>query len=190
LEVPRSGILAAATAAIVAIGLGGCRGRGAETPPDAAAESAAGSSAGAEATAAATPPPGLTAPAWEAYVAARKAIYDSNLVEGQVRLKEAIAAQSDFTEAWYNLGATTSRLAIEAAGAGRDAEALMLFRESVTQKRRAGDLIAEGKWFVYLKQDEQAGVVSDLQHALEDADAVLADEDSLLAALRIWAARR
>jgi hypothetical protein len=32
-------------------------------------------------------------------------------------------------------------------------------------------------------------VISDLQHALEDVDAVLADEPSLLAAMRMWAER-
>jgi hypothetical protein len=184
----RSGQLAAAIA-IAAVGLWACRGRGAEMPPDTRAESAAGTAA-APAETTPTPPPGLTAPAWEAYVAARQAIWANDLVTGQARLQEAIAAQSDFTEAWYNLGATTARLAGEAAGAGRDGDALTLFRESVTQKRRASDLIAEGKWFVYLKEDEQAGVVSDLRHALEDADAVVADEESLLVALKMWAARQ
>ncbi len=179
----RSRVATAAVVVVTAV-LGACRSDGA------GAAAAREGAAAAETPAAPTPPPGLSAPAWEAYVAARKAIYDNNLVEGQARFKEAIAAQPDFTEAWDNLGATTSRRALEAAGAGRDAEALTLFRESVTQKRRSSDLIAEGKWFVYLKPEEQAGVVSDLQHALEDADAVLADEDSLLAAMRIWAARR
>jgi hypothetical protein len=184
-------MLAAAMAAMLAVGLGACRGQGAGTPPDAGAASAEGSSASVAGTAVeATPPPGVSAPAWEAYAAARKAIWANDLALGQLRFKEAIAAQFDFTEAWYNLGATTSRLAIEAAGAGRDGEALTLFRESVTQKRRASDLIAEGKWFVYLKPEEQEGVVSDLRHALEDADEVVANEEALLAALRMWASRR
>ena len=180
-------VLLAAMGATAAIGLGACRGRETVASRDAEAPSAAGSS---EATAADTPPPGVSAPAWEAYAAARKAIWAKDLVSGQAGFKEAVAAQPDFTEAWYNLGAMTAHLAIEAAGEGRDGDALSLFRESVTQKRRASDLIAEGKWFVYLKEDEQKGVVSDLRHALEDADAVVQDEESLLIALRMWAARR
>jgi len=102
---------------------------------------------------------------------------------------EAVAAEPGFTEAWYNLGATTTRLSIAAAGAGKNQEALAFFREGLDQKRRASALIDEGRWFLYTPEQREQ-VISDLQHALEDADAVLADQASLLAALRLWAARR
>jgi hypothetical protein len=136
----------------------------------------------------AEPPIGLSAEAYEAYEAGKHSIRAGDLAGGHQHLKAAVEAQPDFTEGWYNLGATTSRLAIEAAGSGRDDEALALFRESVDQKRRAQELIDQGKWFVYTTASDQETVRSDLGHALEDADAVLADEASLLAALRLWAA--
>jgi hypothetical protein len=95
----------------------------------------------------------------------------------------------DFTEGWYNLGAAASRLAVEAAGRGEDPAALAFFREGVDAKRRADQLIREGKWFVY-SPPQQAQVTSDLAHALEDADEVLANEPALLIALRLHAARQ
>jgi hypothetical protein len=98
----------------------------------------------------------------------------------------AVELAPDFTEGWYNLGAATSRLAVEAAGRGDDAEALRLVRAGVEQKRRARDLISAGTWWIYDAR-QQAVVRHDLEEALRDVDAVLADEPSLLAALRLQA---
>jgi hypothetical protein len=77
---------------------------------------------------------------------------------------------------------------VEAAGRGEDPAALAFFREGVDAKRRADQLIRDGKWFIY-SPPQQAQVISDLAHALEDADEVLANEPALLIALRLHAAR-
>jgi hypothetical protein len=181
----RSAILVALSLTAAALGFAGCRAKGnvAEAPPT--------NEPVAMATAAApTPssPPGLSRDVLYAYQSAIQAVRASSLDEARNLLKMAVELQPDFTEAWYNLGATTSRLAMAAAAESRDQEALALFREAVQEKRRAQALIDEGKWFVYKTREEQDQVISDLRHALEDADAVMADEASLLAAMRIWAA--
>jgi tetratricopeptide (TPR) repeat protein len=166
------------------LGIAGCRGKAKD------AEALPKTEPVAEAAAPPTtpPPPGLSNKALQAYVDAKIAIRAANLDEARNLLKQAVEVQSDFTEAWYNLGATTSRLAMAAAVDSRDQEAIALFREAVDEKRRAQALVDEGKWFVYKTREEQDQVIFDLRHALEDADAVLADEASLLAAMRIWAA--
>jgi len=176
----RSALVAFSMAALV---FAGCRGKGkdAEAPPK--------TEPVAEATKPTTPPPpGLSRDALYAYGTAIQAVRAANLDEARNLLKQAVELQPDFTEAWYNLGATTSRLAMAAAVDSRDLEALALFREAVLEKRRAQALVDDGKWFVYKTREEQDQVISDLRHALEDADAVMADEASLLAAMRIWAA--
>lgn len=173
--------LALVFVAVLGGGLLGCRGT---AEPQRERESRA---------AAPTPAPapvGLSPAALEAYEAAKRSVFAGDLDEARGHFTEATDAQPDFTEAWYNMGAATSRLSIAAAGAGEDQRALALFREAVSQKRRARALIDEGKWFVYTKVEEQEQVISDLQHALEEADAVMADDDSLLTALRMAAAGR
>jgi tetratricopeptide (TPR) repeat protein len=124
-----------------------------------------------------------------AYEAARLAIRSDDTEEARRQFQRAVELMPEFTEGWYNLGASTTILAIRAAGAGDDAEALTLFREAVAAKRRAQDLIGEGKWFIY-EDPERAKVVHDLTEALPEADEVLADESSLLIALRLYAERQ
>jgi len=175
----RAGLVAALSSALLV----GCRGGRASFEQGSEPAGVAPSSTPA-------PPAGLSAPAFQAYEAARQSVGAGDSAGARDHFLEAVGAQPDFTEAWYNLGATTTRLAVAAAGAGQDQQALVLFREGVGQKRRARSLIDEGKWFVYTTTEQQEQVISDLQHALEDADAVLADEPSLLAALRLWAAAR
>jgi tetratricopeptide (TPR) repeat protein len=172
---------------LAALGIAACRGQSKD------AEALPKNEPVAEATTPTSPPTtptplGLSAKALQAYVDARAATRAANLDEARDLLKQAVAIQPDFTEAWYNLGATTSRLSMAAAVNERDQEAIALFREAVEEKRRAQALVEDGKWFVYKTSEEQDQVISDLRHALEDADAVLADEPSLLAAMRIWAA--
>jgi len=122
------------------------------------------------------------------YEAARRAVKSGETAEARRQLQRAVELMPEFTEGWYNLGASISSLAIRAAGAGDDAGALTLFREAVAAKRRAQDLIREGKWFIY-EGPERERVVHDLTEALREADEVLADESSLLIALRLYAER-
>lgn len=132
----------------------------------------------------------LPAEAFTAYDAARAAVRARNYDEAKRQFLIAVQVEPDFTEAWYNLGATNGVLSLAEAGAGGDAEAVALFREGVEAKKRARDLIDQGKWFVYKTEAEQSQVKDDLRHALEDADDVLADEPSLLVALRLQAQGR
>ena len=124
----------------------------------------------------------------DAYRSARDAVRRRDHLEARRHLRATVDAMPDFTEGWYNLGAAASRLAVESAGRGEDQTALTFFREGVAAKRRADQLIREGKWFIY-GPSEQAQVTADLASALEDADEVLANEPALLAALRLHAAR-
>lgn len=120
------------------------------------------------------------------YEAGRDAVRSGDLASGAAHLERAVALQPDFTEAWYNLGAALSNLAIQATRAGDEDLAVRLFRKAVDSKKRSKALMDRGVWYLYGPAD-QAEVRSDVQNALEDADDVLADEKSLRAALRIWA---
>ncbi len=135
-------------------------------------------------------PDGIPAPAWEAYKAARRAIAEDNYIEARRQLMIAVQEKPDFTEAWYNLGATNGNLAIDEMAQKHEQSAVLHFREAVDQKKRAQALIAEGKWFVYKTPAEQAMVQHDLTEALRDADEVLRDERSLITALKLMAAFR
>lgn len=178
------------TAARLAIGLlgllvvtGACR----ATPP---APQAATPAATPVATVTSSPATaGLNPDARAAYDLGLGAAREGDLASAARGFSRAAELQPDFTEAWYNLGAATSRQAAEVAGRGHDAEALQLFRAAVGHKRRAGELIASDTWWIY-DEGQQAVVRSDLENALRDADAVLADEKSLLIALRMQAGAR
>jgi tetratricopeptide (TPR) repeat protein len=125
-----------------------------------------------------------------AYEHAKTAYRRNDLAEVERQLQSAVERQPDFTEAWYNLGACRSELALEAVRSNDESRALYLFRTAVDCKRQAKALMDSGVWWVYLSHQEQARVRSDVENALADADEVLADERSLLAAMRIWAMAR
>jgi tetratricopeptide (TPR) repeat protein len=124
-----------------------------------------------------------------AYEAGKRAVRARDYDEARRQLERAVERMPEFTEAWYNLGATLTTLSIRAAGAGDDAAALALFKDAVAAKKRAQDLISEDKWVLY-EGAERDQVVHDLTEALRYADEVLGDERSLLVALRLWAAQR
>jgi len=110
-----------------------------------------------------------------------------DLAAMQESLELAVRYQPDFTEAWYNLGACRGNRALEAIRAEDEAGALELFRSAVEAKRKAKALMDQEVWYVYLTKQEQQQVRDDVEAALEDADAVMADEASLLAAMRLMA---
>jgi hypothetical protein len=137
-----------------------------------------------------TPDAGLPADVRAHYEAAKPAVEQGDWATAERSFRAAVEARPDFTEAWYNLGSTLAREALDAAAVGRDADALAYFRASVDAKRRAQALANSGTWYVYRPGQEQDIMLSDLREALRDADAVLADEASLLAALRLMAGQR
>jgi tetratricopeptide (TPR) repeat protein len=120
------------------------------------------------------------------YQEAQRLVYVGNLEEAQAALERAVAAQPDFTEGWYNLGATYSNMAVREAGQGHDDRALELVGKAVAAKGKARELMGAEAWFLYDERQRQT-VRDDVAHALEDADAVLADPASLLVALRLRA---
>ncbi len=72
------------------------------------------------------------------------------------------------------------------AGRGADGTALSLFRQAVAAKQRARTLMNEDKWFLYREREREI-VRHDVEEALRDADSVMADEETLLVALRLRA---
>jgi hypothetical protein len=123
------------------------------------------------------------------YREARQAVGRRDYAEARRLLAITVERMPGFTEGWYNLGAAASHLAVEAAGRGEDAAALGFFREGLAAKRRADALIREGHWVIY-DPAQQSQVKADLAQALQDADEVAANEEALLAALRLHAAAR
>lgn len=139
--------------------------------------------AGRRPVAAPTPFPGKTN-----YEAAKQAVFRNDMETAIARLEEAVNENADFTEAWYQLGAARSNLAIDTVLADETA-AVMLFHDAVAAKRQAQALMDQGIFWVWDAQ-AQAEARSDLELALEDADEVTANEESLVIALRLYAAAR
>jgi len=130
---------------------------------------------------------GLDERARDAYERAKGDYARGDLAAMQGSLELAVRYQPDFTEAWYNLGACRSNRALEAIRVENEKGALALFRSAVDAKRKARELMEQGKWYVYLTDEEQQQVRQDVEEALKDADDVLGDEASLLAAMRLMA---
>jgi tetratricopeptide (TPR) repeat protein len=108
-----------------------------------------------------------------------------NYAASVASFERAIEQNRDFAEAWYQLGASRSRVALQQVRYD-EYSAVRTFREAVDAKRTAKQLMSMGKYLVWDEaQREQAW--SDLNKALEDVDAVLADEPSLIAAMHMWA---
>ena len=119
-----------------------------------------------------------------AYQEAKRYIHANDLRGAVTALQRAIAQNPDFTEAYYQLGAAKTNLAIEEVRRDERA-AIELFREGVEAKKEARRLMDQNKYYVWTeRQRSQARV--DVRDALRDVDAVLADEPSLIAALKTY----
>lgn len=146
-----------------------------------------------------TPPPASSAPIAQApeaaasseafrgqfaYGEAKEHIQGNNLRAAIGSLEQAIAQNPEFSEAYYQLGAAKTNLAIEEVRYD-ERSAIQLFREGVAAKKEAHHLMSLNKFYVWnAQQREQAW--NDLREALRDADAVLADEASLVVALKMY----
>src|SRR5262245_28591532 len=109
------------------------------------------------------------------------------LDEARTSLEAAVTAEPEFTEAWYNLGANLTDLAVREAGRNDDPKpALALFKKGVAAKLLARALMEDGKWFVY-GEKERAVMRADLQAALRDVQKATADDETLFLALRMRA---
>jgi len=114
-----------------------------------------------------------------------KGLIQINDLRGAVNsLQHAIEQNPEFSEAYYQLGAAKTNLAIQAVR-NDERSAINLFREGVEAKKQARHLMSLNKYYVWNeRQREQAWI--DLREALRDVDAVLADEPSLVAALKMY----
>jgi len=129
--------------------------------------------------------PAPTDPALQAYAEAKNYVIGGNLDSAREALNRAVAADPQFAEAWYQLGATETNMAIEAVNADED-RAVQLFRDGVDHKRTAEGLMRQGAYRVWTPpQQEEAW--NDLQQGLEGVDELLADEATLVQALRMYA---
>lgn len=129
--------------------------------------------------------PEVPARAMQAYDQAKQAVWESKLSLAQDLLKESVDLKSDFTEAWYNLGATQARLAVIAAKSDDSQTAIRLFRDAVESKKKARELMIQNKWFEYV-DDERVKARSDVENALQYADETLASETHLVEVLKSW----
>jgi len=151
-------------------------------PPEPGAQPLPGISESYEAKA----PANVPEDAWKYYEHAKDAVYQSDLERAESDLSNAVSIKPDFTEAWYNLGATQANRAIELTRQHHEHDAVIMFKKAVESKKRSRELMIQGKWFEYEGQ-ERTQVRSDVEHALADADEVINDEASLIKALWLWA---
>jgi hypothetical protein len=128
---------------------------------------------------------GLSKAVKDSYEAAKHGVKINDLASAEFNLKKAVRLKPDFTEAWYNLGATQANLSIEFAKENKDKEAIAKFKEAVDSKKRAKELMDKDIWFIY-KEEEQINVRSDVENALADADETIANKETLLMLLKTW----
>ncbi|HQQ64350.1 MAG TPA: hypothetical protein PLF22_12375, partial [Pseudomonadales bacterium] len=57
--------------------------------------------------------PDIPEAAWQSYEDAKDAVYQRDYIRAERDLANAVRIKPDFTEAWYNLGATQSHIAID-----------------------------------------------------------------------------
>ncbi len=131
--------------------------------------------------------PDIPDEAWLSYEDAKDAVYNRDYERAEQDFQNALRLKPDFTEAWYNLGATQANHAIAMINDSEHAAAEK-FREAVESKKKARDLMMADKWFVY-EGDERTEVRYDVEQALEYADELVANESHLVEALHMWASR-
>jgi hypothetical protein len=113
----------------------------------------------------------------------RQALATADTEEALRLLHAAVQANRNLTEAWYTLGRLKLKLAPEIVKTEEE-RGVMMFREGLEAEREALALLDAGKVTVWSKAE-----VDDARTALDrdllNVDEVMADHDSLLAALRL-----
>ena len=127
-------------------------------------------------------------PGMSDYDDAREAVAANELKRAVASLQRAVAANGECAEYWYNLGAAQANLAIATVN-DSESDAVRIFGESVDSKRRALELMNEGK-FQFYDADEQAQVKRDAEMGLMNAEEVLRDPVALATALKMYADAR
>lgn len=128
---------------------------------------------------------GLSKAVKDAYAAAIQNVRSNDMEAAETNLKKAISLKPDFTEAWYNLGATQTYIAMNLAKDEKDREAIAKFREAVESKKKSKTLMDKNIWYIY-KEAEQENVRHDVREALRDVNELLANEETLLLLLKIY----
>jgi tetratricopeptide (TPR) repeat protein len=119
-----------------------------------------------------------------AYQEAKGYIQANDLRSAVSALQRAIEQNPEFAEAYYQLGAAKTNLAIQQIRYD-ERSAIGLFRAGVDAKKQARHLMRLNKYYVWNERQRERAW-SDLREALRDVDAVLADEPGLVAALKMY----
>jgi len=138
--------------------------------------------------AAVSAPSGPVIPGREQYELAKQAIMAGDVAGAKPLLEQCTKVGPQVCEYWYQLGAAESNLAIDIVNQS-ESEAVRMFGDSVDHKREAMRLLNAGQCPIWTDAErEQAR--SDGMAGLADAEAVLNDPVSLVAAMKMYAAQR
>jgi len=173
--------LALGVACLTGVLIVGCRGEVASSPHRAPSDTS-------RASGGATAKDAAAAPGERAGLADYRQAGDA-VASGDVRraialLEHAVALDPEFAEAWYQLGAARSNLAVAEVGVDEPG-AVQLFRDAVEAKQRARSLMLLGKTSLW-NDAELAQAEADADQALSDVDDVLVDDAHVAAALRLY----
>jgi hypothetical protein len=128
------------------------------------------------------------APGRAEYDRAKSAIVARDMPRAIELLTQATRADAEVCEYWYDLGAAESNRAIDVVY-DSSSDAVHLFESSVDHKTESLRLMDLGKcaiWTGPQRQEAHAAAVA----GLRDADEVLRDKASLVAALQMYADQR
>lgn len=94
--------------------------------------------------------------------------------------EKAIAANPDFTEAWYNLGLTKLNLAFKAAGEEKKEDAIKLFKAGAEDLKKSLSLMTQGKFVAYSEQAEKDRLKKQCEDMIAKCEVDLAVGDDIL----------
>jgi hypothetical protein len=113
----------------------------------------------------------------------RQALATQDTEESLRLLQAAVQANRNLAEAWYALGRLKLKLAPDIVKT-EEARGVVVFREGLEAEREALALLDAGKVTVWSKAEEEQARMA-LAQDLLNVDEVMADHESLLAALRL-----